>query len=95
MEKAAYEQELVKLAQEGKLQELLVLAKKLVEDYPSWHIAWHYLAVAYGLQNDHERAISYFIKVLELKPHSVKALYGLSVSFHALKMYEEDRKSVV
>jgi len=89
MEKAAYEKQLVVLAQAFKYEELLELAGQLVQDYPSWHIAWHYLAVAHGLKGNHEAAVENFIQALKHKPTSTKALYGLSVSFHALKMYDK------
>jgi Bardet-Biedl syndrome 4 protein len=89
MNKADYEIVLRELAQQYKFDELLEIANKLAAEFPNWHLAWHYVGVAYGLQGNHEHAISNFIKALEVKPHSVKALYGLSVSFHALKMYEE------
>jgi len=89
MDKAAYENQLVSLAQAFKYEELLELASQLVDDYPNWHIAWHYLAVAHGLKGNHEGAIENFIMSLKHKPTSTKALYGLSVSFHALKMYDK------
>ena len=89
MDKALSEISMRELAQQGKFKELLQTAEKLAQEYPNWHIAWHYVAVAHGLQGNHERAITNFIKALEIKPHSVKALYGLSVSFYSLKMYEQ------
>jgi len=89
MDKAAYEKQLVSLAQAFKYEELLKLASQLVEDYPDWHIAWHYLAVAHGLKGNHEGAIENFIISLKHKPTSTKALYGLSVSLHALKEYDK------
>lgn len=89
MDKVAYEKQLVSLAQAFKYEELLELASQLVKDYPNWHIAWHYLAVANGLKGNHEGAIENFINSLKHKPTSTKALYGLSVSFHALKQYDK------
>jgi tetratricopeptide (TPR) repeat protein len=89
MDKAAYEKQLVFLAQSFKYEELLELASQLVQDYPDWHIAWHYLAVAHGLKGNHEGAVENFINALKHKPSSTKALYGLSVSCHALKMYDK------
>ena len=89
MERAAYEKQLVSLAQAFKYEELLELASQLVQDYPNWHIAWHYLAVAYGLKGNHEAAVDNFITSLKHKPTSTKALYGLSVSLHALKQYDK------
>ena len=89
MEKAAYEKQLVRLALAFKYEELLELATQLVQDYPDWHIAWHYLAVANGLKGNHEGAIENFITSLKHKPTSTKALYGLSVSLHALKQYDK------
>ena len=89
MEKAAYEKQLVRLAQAFKYEELLELATQLVQDYPDWHIAWHYLAVANVLKGNHEGAIENFITSLKHKPTSTKALYGLSVSLHALKQYDK------
>ena len=83
MDKTSYERLLVEFAKKREYQKLLTLAEEVVEAYPDWHIAWHYLATAYGLQGNHEKAISYFIKALEIKPNSEKVLYGLSVSFLA------------
>jgi len=89
MEKAKYEKQLVELAKHNEKDELLKLADQLVEEYPDWHIAWHYLGVAYGFKNDHERAVTCFLTALEVKPESTKALYGLSVAFHCMQMYAE------
>lgn len=89
MEKKKYEEQLVELARQNKKEELLSLADQLVEEYPDWHIAWHYLGVAYGFINDHERAVTCFLTALEIKPQSTKAMYGLSVAFHCLQMYSE------
>ena len=89
MDKVMYEKQLVELAHTFKYEELLVQAKKMTEEFPDWHIAWHYVAVAYGLKGDHESAVANFLNSLKHKPSSTKALYGLSVSFHALKMYDK------
>ena len=89
MDKSTYERLLIELAKKREYQKLLDLANEVVAEYPDWHIAWHYQGTAYGLQENHEKAITSFIKALEIKPNSEKALYGLSVSFHALKMYTE------
>ena len=77
MDKSTSERLLIELAKKGEYQKLLDLANEVAAAYPDWHIAWHYVGTAYGLQGIHEKAISNYIKALDIKPNSKKHVFLL------------------
>ncbi|QAV25722.1 hypothetical protein BTDUT50_02885 [Neobacillus thermocopriae] len=64
---ARYEQAIEAIKEEnGKLA--IQLLNPLLEKYPNRYLLLHYLGLAYAIDNDFERAVSYYDKALQQRP---------------------------
>ena len=80
---------LVALYTQGKLEEALVQGHALAEQFPNDFIVPNILGAVYAGKGQHDEAVMYYNRVIDLKPDFAEVYSNLANAFNNLGKYEE------